>query len=193
MLLATQAIVPIAWPEVPVELFQVTEATPRLSAASPWNEMALAIVSMMLDPGLVIRSQGGVVSPGELGGCGAGGAGVGGFVGVGGAGAGVGTGLLGGAGLVGGAGVGGGWRITDINCDTVSLAASVAVIVIWFPPMLRGTAGMFQRAEPDAAPVNPVLVRHVTRTGPVPPDALPEMETVVAIVVVVSGEFCMVR
>ena len=159
MLLATQAIVPIAWPEVPVELFQVTEVTPRLSVASPRNEMALAIVAMMLDPGLVIRSQGGVVSPGELGGC----------------------------------GVGGGRRITDINCDTVSLAPSVAVIVIWFPPMLRGTAGMFQLAEPDAAPVNPVLVRHVTRTGPVPPDAVPEMETVVAIVVVVSAEFCIVR
>ena len=187
MLLATQAIVPIAWPEVPVELFQVTEVTPRLSVASPRNEMALAIVAMMLDPGLVIRSQGGVVSPGELGGCGAGGAGLAGFVGVGGAGAGV------GAGLVGGAGVGGGRRITDINCDTVSLAPSVAVIVIWFPPMLRGTAGMFQLAEPDAAPVNPVLVRHVTRTGPVPPDAVPEMETVVAIVVVVSAEFCIVR
>ena len=175
MLLATQAIVPIAWPEVPVELFQVTEVTPRLSVASPRNEMALAIVAMMLDPGLVIRSQGGVVSPGELGGCGAGGAGLAGFVGV------------------GGAGVGGGRRITDINCDTVSLAPSVAVIVIWFPPMLRGTAGMFQLAEPDAAPVNPVLVRHVTRTGPVPPDAVPEMETVVAIVVVVSAEFCIVR
>src|SRR6266481_1444918 len=138
-----------------------------------------------------MRSEGGVLSPGELGGCGAGNTGVTGVVGA--AGAGGGAGVVGGARFVGGAGVGGCCRITDISCDTVSLAASVAVIVIWFPPMLRGTAGMFQRAEPDAAPVNPVLVRHVTRTGPVPPDALPEMETVVAIVVVVSGEFCMVR
>jgi hypothetical protein len=138
-----------------------------------------------------MRSQGGVLSPGELGGCGAGDTGITGVVGV--VGAGVGGGLDGGIGFVGGAGVGGGCRITDISCDTVSLAASVAVIVIRFPPMLRGTAGMFQFTEPDAVPVNPVLVRHATRTGPVPPDAVPEMAMEVAVVVVVSAEFCIVR
>lgn len=134
-----------------------------------------------------MRSQGGVVSLGELGGCGAGVAGLAGVVGEGGAGAGV------GAGFVGGAGVGGCCRITDISCDTVSLAASVAVIVIWFPPMLRGTAGMFQLAKPDAVPVSPLLLRHVTRAGPVPPDVLPEMEMEDAVVVVVSAGFCIVR
>src|SRR5690348_8541431 len=101
-------------------------------------------------------SQGGVVSFGALGGCGAAGAGVAGGMGeAGGARAGfVGSvGPLGGAGLAGcaglaGAGVGGCCRITEISCDTVSLAASLAVTVIWFPPMLSGTAGMFQLAEP---------------------------------------------
>ena len=52
---------------------------------------------------------------------------------------------------------------------------------------------MFQLAEPVAAPVNPVLVRHATRTGPVPPDAVPEKEMEGAVVVVVSAEFSIVR
>lgn len=51
MLLATQVIVPIALPKGPAELFHVTAATPTLSAAIPWSEMALAVVEMMLDPG----------------------------------------------------------------------------------------------------------------------------------------------
>ena len=75
----------------------------------------------------------------------------------------------------------------------MSLAASVAVIVTWFPPMLRGMAGTFQLAEPDAVPVNPVLVRHVTRAGPVPPNVVPEKEMEDAVVVVVSAGFCIVR
>ena len=51
MLLATQVIVPIALPELPVEFLQVTEVTAILSVATPWSEMALAEVAMMLDPG----------------------------------------------------------------------------------------------------------------------------------------------
>ena len=51
MLSATQFIVPIARPEAPIEVFQLTEVTPTLSAANPWSEMALADVAMMLDPG----------------------------------------------------------------------------------------------------------------------------------------------
>ena len=51
MLRATQVIVPTALPDVPVELFQVTEVTPTLSAANPWSEMAVAVVETMLDPG----------------------------------------------------------------------------------------------------------------------------------------------
>jgi len=51
MLPAIQDIVPIARPEIPAEFFQVTEVTPILSAASPWSEMALAEVAMILEPG----------------------------------------------------------------------------------------------------------------------------------------------
>jgi len=138
-----------------------------------------------------MRSQGGVLSRAELGGCGAGDTGIAGVVGV--VGGGVGGGLDGDIGFAGGAGVGGVCRITDISCDTVSTAASVAVIVIRFPPMLRGTAGMFQLAEPDAVPVEPVLVRHATSTGAVPPDAVPEMEMEDAAVLVASAEFWIVR
>ena len=140
-------------------------------------------------------SQGGVVSLGALGGCGAAGAGVAGGMGeAGGARAGfVGSvGPLGGAGLAG-AGVGGCCRITEISCDTVSLAASLAVIVIWFPPMLRGTAGIFQLAEPNAVPPSPALARHVMVAGPVPPDVVPEKEIEEAVVVVVSAGLCIVR
>ena len=115
---------------------------------------------------------------------------------------GAGAGLTGGVGLVGvagfaggagfdGAGVGGCCRITDINCETVSIAASVAVIVIWFPPMLSGTAGMFQVAEPNAVPLSPVLVRQVMVAGPFPPEVVPERETEEA--AVVSAVFCIIR
>ena len=51
MPLATQVMVPAEIPEAPVEVFQVTEVTPRLSVASPWIEMAVAVVETMLDPG----------------------------------------------------------------------------------------------------------------------------------------------
>lgn len=51
MFLATQVSVPIALPEAPAEVFQVTELTPTLSVASPWNVMAVAVVETMLEPG----------------------------------------------------------------------------------------------------------------------------------------------
>jgi hypothetical protein len=51
MLPATQVIVPAAVPELPVEVFQVTELIPTLSVANPRNEMAAAVVERMLDPG----------------------------------------------------------------------------------------------------------------------------------------------
>src|SRR5258708_6757188 len=143
-----------------------------------------------------MSSQGGVVSFGAAGGCGAEGAGVVGVAGGAGVGGGGAGGPVGGAGLeggVGGAGVGGCCRITDISCDTVSLAASLAVIVIWFPPMLSGTAGMFQLAEPIAVPPSPVLVRHVMVAGPVPPDVAPEKEIEEPVVVVVSAGLWIIR
>jgi len=42
--------------------------------------------------------------------------------------------------------------------------------------MVSGTAEALQFAEPDAVPERPVLVCHITRTGPLPPDVVPEME-----------------
>jgi len=71
-------------------------------------------------------SEGGEVSFGALGG-GADGAGGAGTAGGPGAGIGGGAGLVGVAGL---AGAGACCRITEISCDTVSLTASLAVIVI---------------------------------------------------------------
>ena len=65
MFAAAHVIVPVAVPEAPVEVDQVTEVTPTLSEASPWNVMLLAVVEIMVDPGLVMRSEGGVVFPGE--------------------------------------------------------------------------------------------------------------------------------
>ena len=50
MLLATQVMLPIAWPELPVEFLQVTEVTAILSVATP-ERIALAEVAMMLDAG----------------------------------------------------------------------------------------------------------------------------------------------
>src|SRR5258708_28294955 len=126
-----------------------------------------------------MSSEGGGVSFGAAGGCGAEGAGVVGVAGGAGVGCGGAVGPVGGAGLeggVGGAGVGGCCRITDISCDTVSLAASLAVIVIWFPPMLSGTAGMVQLAEPSAVPPSPGLGRPGMVAGPGPPHGAPEKE-----------------
>ena len=51
MLPAAQVMVPAAVPEAPVEVFQLTERTPTLSIASPRNEMAVAVVETMLEPG----------------------------------------------------------------------------------------------------------------------------------------------
>jgi len=84
---AAQATVPIALPVTPVELFQATDATPTLSEATPLNVIVEAVADTIVEPGVVMVSEGGVVSEdfeGELGG----------------------FGLDGGLGLVGGFGVG---------------------------------------------------------------------------------------
>ena len=65
---AVQVSVPVAVPEAPPEVDQVTEETPTLSDARPWNVMLAAVVDTMVDPGLVIRSEGGVVFPDGPGG-----------------------------------------------------------------------------------------------------------------------------
>ena len=85
MFCAVHVSVPMALPTTPVELDQATDVTPTLSDARPWNVMLPAVVEIMVEAGLVMRSDGGVLSPDEPGAGGVGGFGVGGF-GVGGAG-----------------------------------------------------------------------------------------------------------
>ena len=100
-MLADQDVVPAATPASPVELVHLTAVTATLSLAVPLMAMAEALVETMVNPGDVICSVGGVVSP-FAGGAGVGvgaGAGVGAGVGVGvgvgvGAGAGVGVAVL---------------------------------------------------------------------------------------------------
>ena len=67
MFAAVQVSVPVALPEAPLEVDQVTDATPALSVARPWNVMLLAAVDTMVEEGLVMRSVGGVVLPFEPG------------------------------------------------------------------------------------------------------------------------------
>src|ERR1017187_2910109 len=101
-MLADQDVVPAATPASPVELVHLTAVTATLSLAVPLMAMAGALVEMMVNPGGLICSVGGVVSP-FAGGAGAGVGGGGGGAGVGiGGGVGVGTGV--GVGV--GAGVG---------------------------------------------------------------------------------------
>src|ERR1019366_7330759 len=92
-MLADQDAVPTATPAPPVELVHLTSVTATLSLAVPPIAMVAALVAMMVNPGDLICSEGGVVSPGV------GGAGVGGGAGAGaGGGAGAGAGIGGGAG-----------------------------------------------------------------------------------------------
>ena len=70
MLLAIQVMVPVAVPAVPEEFIHVTTFTPTLSVAMPWKLMVLAVVAIMLAAGYVMRSDGGVKSPGVPGGFG---------------------------------------------------------------------------------------------------------------------------
>ena len=92
-MLADHDEVPAAIPDPPVELVHLTVATATLSLAVPATAMDEAEVEVMVNPGVLICSDGGVVSPGA-------GAGDGG-------GAGVGVGRGGGAGVGGAAGVAG--------------------------------------------------------------------------------------
>src|SRR5690242_10590566 len=119
---AIQPSVPVALPADPVEFAQVTSVTPTLSVASPLSVIVAALVEMMVAAGYVMRSEGGVKSPGELGG---GGAGDGGGAGEGaGAGAGVGGG---GAGCCD-------CRVTMIVCVATLPEVSNAVIVTVLMP-----------------------------------------------------------
>src|ERR1017187_10815926 len=82
-MLADQDVAPAATPASPVELVHLTAVTATLSLAVPLMAMAGALVEMMVNPGDLICSVGGVVSP-FAGGAGAGvGAGGGAGVGIG--------------------------------------------------------------------------------------------------------------
>ena len=85
------------------------------------------------------RSDGGVLSAGELGGCGDGGGG-----------AGVGEGA--GAGEGGGAD-GGCCRVTEIRNVTMCPPVSLAAMVTEFAPKLSGTAEIIQFGDPIAVPM----------------------------------------
>ena len=98
-MLADQDAVPAATPDPPVELVHFTTATATLSLAVPLIAIDEPDVEVMVNPGALTCSEGGVLSPGTGEGAGAGvGAGTGG-VGVG-AGLGVGTGGAAGGGTL---------------------------------------------------------------------------------------------
>src|SRR5579863_5530218 len=130
MLLATQPSVPAALPADPVELVQVTSVTPTLSVARPLRVMVVALVARIVAVGYVTSSEGGVKSPGELGG------GVGGSAGVGG----------GGAGCCD-------CRVTTIVCVATWPEESNAVIVMVLAPRPSGTEAVVQLGDPVALPI----------------------------------------
>jgi len=59
---ADQAVVPAASPESPFEVLHFTAVTPTLSLAVPAIRMDADVVEVMVPPGVVILSDGGVVS-----------------------------------------------------------------------------------------------------------------------------------
>src|SRR5262249_43069280 len=67
----------------------------------------------------------------------------------------------------------GGLRVTTRVFAAVARVPSVTVIVIVFAPMARGREGIVQLAAPEAAPDPPRSLIHVTRSVPVPPNAVP--------------------
>ena len=163
-------MVPVAVPDVPVELVHVTAVTPTLSDAKPWNVMLLALVESIVDAGFVISSEGGVVLPDELGD----------------------DGVDGEVGVVGAVGVCCDCSVTVIVCVTIWLAASNAVIVMLLAPRPSGTAAIVQFVEPMALPTWPFVVLQAICTGLTPPEVVPEIETEDAVVVDVAAGLCTV-
>ena len=77
---ALHEVVPDAVPESPPDVVHLTLATATLSAAVPPNARLDAVVETIVEPGVVICSVGGAVSPpagGDVGGGGDGGGGLG--------------------------------------------------------------------------------------------------------------------
>ena len=139
MLLAIQLSVPVALPADPVEFVQVTSVTPALSVASPFSVMVGALVAMMVAVGYVMRSEGGVVFPGELGGAGAGG--------------GAGEGAGDDAGAFGRGADCCCCRVTMMVCVARSPEESDAVIVMVLARRLSGTDAMAQLGAPVPLPI----------------------------------------
>jgi hypothetical protein len=69
-IVALHRVVPLAEPECPVLVDQVTEVTPAL--AIPAKTIEEAAVEIEVADGVVMASEGGAVLPGALGGAGAG-------------------------------------------------------------------------------------------------------------------------
>jgi hypothetical protein len=127
-MLADQDAVPAATPEPPVELVHLTAVTATLSPAVPLMAIAGALVEVMVNPGDLICSVGGVVSP-FAGGVGVGvGGGVGAGVGVGG-GVGAGGGVGVGAGI--GVGVGVGVAVLPYSARIPAMSSSVSPVDRW--------------------------------------------------------------
>ena len=124
-----QFVVPVAVPEPPVELDQVTCVTPTLSLAVPLTTIELAEVDTVLLAGETMDNDGGVVSgaPG---------------------------GLLGGGGVLGGGAVAC-CSVTVTLCAAWFPLLSRAVMVITLAPTFRGTTAIVQFGEPCATPENP--------------------------------------
>src|SRR5579864_905546 len=77
-------------------------------------------------------------------------------------------------------------------CVTTWLAASNAVMVMWFAPSVSGIEVMVQLEEPSALPISPSAVLHATSTGATPPAVMPEADIEAADVVDVAPGFCTV-
>lgn len=128
-------LVPVATPPPPVELDQVTCATPKLSCAVPLTTMELAEVATVVIAGDRMVMEGGAESAPAPG---------------------PGDGVVVGFPEVGlSAGGFGSWLVTVTLPEAWSWFASEAVTVITFAPTLKGIVGMDQFTDPSADPAAP--------------------------------------
>ena len=161
---------PVAVPDEPVELLQVTDVTS--ADAVPLMAMAAAEVETIVNPGDVIFKPGGAPDAGAgLDGGGAVGGGETGFPGLGGF-------------------PNAACRVTVTTREAIVPTPSMAVTVMMFVPTFNGTTGMLQIDVPPALPDVPWLLVHVTCGLPVPPVTVPDMamDDVVTIIAVAFGD-----
>jgi hypothetical protein len=155
---ADQFVVPLAAPDCPIFVDQVTEVTPTLSLAVPLKAIVADDVETVVAPGDAMVNVGGVVSvPVPVAG-----------------------------GVVGGAVVAGAvCLVTVTTCDTW-LEPAVAVTVIAFAPGARGIFAIVHAVVPVATPeiaIDDDEVDQDTETVPDPPVAVPDRFSVAAVVV----------